>query len=541
MLDELHVSNIALIEDATIAFAPGLTVLTGETGAGKTALLAALRLICGARADNSVVRDGADEALAEACLVDDDEHVVRRRLSASGRSRCTVDGAMATVGELAAITSSIEVHGQHEQVLLLEPARQLAYLDAWADDDELRARYADARLAYQEARAALDELEQARGKDQQELEFMGFTCQQIEKVNPQPGELEELEEELPRLQHADQLAQALQGARAALHDDGGALDLIAQAASDLMHQQGIDDELDELAARLDGQMRDLEDLTRDLSAYAQSIDTDPARLEDTLERLDKLNGLMKRFGPGMEQVFATWQAAKRAIESAQDSPQRMEEARARVARAQDAYRQAAAALCAARHDAARTFCEQLGQAVAELAMEGARFEFSFAELAFERWGESGSEQVELLYQPAPTAKARPLRRIASGGELSRILLVLECIHYDSCESDASRSTIVFDEVDSGIGGVTGNAVAKRLAALSKGAQVIVVTHLAQVAALADEHYVVRKQGVADALPHTSVAPVTGEARVAEIARMLSGDDDERALDHARALLEGARP
>ncbi len=539
MLDELHVSNIALIEDATIAFAPGLTVLTGETGAGKTALLAALKLICGARADASVVRDGAEEALAEARLVDDDEHIVRRRLSVAGRSRCTIDGAMATVGELAALTSSIEVHGQHEQVLLLEPARQLAYLDAWAQDADLVERYAQARSAYQEACVALDELEQARGKDEQELEFMRFTCEQIEKVNPQPGELEELEDELPRLQHADQLAQALSRACAALHDDGGALDLIAQGTSELMHQQGIDDELDGLAVRLDGQMRDLEDLTRDLSAYAHAIDTDPARLEETLERLDKLNGLMKRFGPGMEQVFATWQTARRAIESAQDSPQRMEEARARVAQAEDAYRQAAVALSAARHDAARTFCEQLGHAVAELAMEGARFEFSFDELAFERWGESGSEQIELLYQPAPTSKSRPLRRIASGGELSRILLALECLHYDSSDSGITRSTIVFDEVDSGIGGATGNAVARRLATLAKGAQVIVVTHLAQVAALADEHYVVSKQSLADALPHTSVEPVTGEARVVEIARMLSGDDDERALDHARSMLEAA--
>ncbi len=539
MLDELHVSNIALIEDATIAFAPGLTVLTGETGAGKTALLAALKLICGARADASVVRDGAEEALAEARLVDDDEHIVRRRLSVAGRSRCTIDGAMATVGELAALTSSIEVHGQHEQVLLLEPARQLAYLDAWAQDADLVERYAQARSAYQEARVALDELEQARGKDEQELEFMRFTCEQIEKVNPQPGELEELEDELPRLQHADQLAQALSRACAALHDDGGALDLIAQGTSELMHQQGIDDELDGLAVRLDGQMRDLEDLTRDLSAYAHAIDTDPARLEETLERLDKLNGLMKRFGPGMEQVFATWQTARRAIESAQDSPQRMEETRARVVQAEDAYRQAAVALSAARHDAARTFCEQLGHAVAELAMEGARFEFSFDELAFERWGESGSEQIELLYQPAPTSKSRPLRRIASGGELSRILLALECLHYDSSDSGITRSTIVFDEVDSGIGGATGNAVARRLATLAKGAQVIVVTHLAQVAALADEHYVVSKQSLADALPHTSVEPVTGEARVAEIARMLSGDDDERALDHARSMLEAA--
>lgn len=540
MLDELHVSNIALIEDATIGFSPGLTVLTGETGAGKTALLAALKLICGARADKSVVRDGADEALAEARLVGEGEHVVRRRLGVDGRSRCAIDGAMATVGELAQATSTIEVHGQHEQVLLLEPARQLAYLDAWAQDEALVEAYRLARASYLDARAACDEIERARGRNEQELEFLRFTCEQIEKVNPQPGEYEELSEELPRLQHADQLSQALQGACAALHDDGGALDLIARGSAELARQRGIDDELDELAERLDDQMANLEDLTRDLSSYAQGIDTDPYRLEEALARLDKLSGLAKRYGPTMDQVFATWEQARASLASADDSPHRLEQAHARVDETKELLERAARALSDARHEAAGRFAKKLAASVAELSMEGAAFEFSFAPLDFDRWGETGSEQVELLYQPSASSKPRPLRRIASGGELSRILLALECMHNVTCQADTERSTIVFDEIDSGIGGATGNAVARRLAELALGVQVIVVTHLAQVAALADEHYVVTRQNADEALPTTTVAEVTGEGRVAEIARMLSGESDERALDHARSLLEGAR-
>lgn len=541
MLDELHVSNIALIEDATLAFAPGLTVLTGETGAGKTALLAALKLICGVRADSAAVRDGADEALAEARIIDGaDELIVRRRVNAAGRSRCTIDGSMASVTELAAATTSIKVHGQHEQVRLLEPSRQLAYLDDWTDDATLIERYVAARVEYLQARAALDQLEQARGKNEQELEFMRYTCEQIEKVNPQMGEYEQLEEELPRLQHADQLEQALAQACSALHEDGAAIDLIAQASAALSRQAGIDDELDGLATRLDDQLRELEDTTRDLSAYAQGIDADPYRLEETLGRLDKLSGLMKRFGPDMEHVFATWQSAKEALESAQDSPERLQTARLLVEETQYTYEAAAQALSDARRAAALEFCAQLSDALAELAMGDARFEFSFTPLAFERWGEAGSEQVELLYQPAPGAKFRPLRRIASGGELSRILLALECLHYDAPNAADARCTIVFDEVDAGIGGATANAVAQKLSMLSQSAQVIVVTHLAQLAALADEHYVVSKQAIADSLPQTSVVPVAGEERVHEIARMLSGDDDERTLEHARALLEGAR-
>lgn len=540
MLEELHVSNIALIEDATLGFAPGLTVLTGETGAGKTALLAALKLICGARADATVVRDGSDEALAEALLADEDEHVVRRRLSAAGKSRCTIDGAMATVKELAAMTSSIEVHGQHEQVALLEPVRQLAYLDDSAEDGEALERYRSARAAYFEAKDELEELMRMQGESDQQLEYLSFVREQIEKVDPQPGEYEQLEEELPRLQNADQLAQSLQAARDALHADGGAIDLLAKAFGELSRQRGIDDELDELSERLYVALQELEDLARDISGYAETIDTDPYRLEETLGRLDELSGLMKRFGPDMNSVFETWEKAKLAQDAAGDSPQRMHDAQAAVEAAHLAYERAASELSQRRHQASRTFCEELAKSVHELAMEGASFDFEFDELPFERWTESGSEQVELMYQPAKAAKMRPLRRIASGGELSRILLALECLHYGSGAHDVERSTIVFDEVDSGIGGATGNAVARRLASLSKDVQVIVVTHLAQVAALADTHYVVMKDIQPAGLPQTSVVVVSGEDRVVEVARMLSGDDDVQALNHARALLEGAR-
>ena len=538
MLDELHVSNIALIEDATIAFDPGLTVLTGETGAGKTALLAALKLICGARADSAVVRDGADEAVAEARLVDSEEHIVRRRLSASGRSRCSIDGAMATVGQLASACSSIEVHGQHEQVLLLEPSRQLSYLDSWLDDASCLPRYAQARASYLAARDALEALRKDRDTNARELEFTKFMLEQIEKVAPEEGEYEQLEEDLPRLQHADDLNQAVQEALSALHDDEGTLDLIARASMALGGQSGIDDALDALGERLGGLESELEDLARDLSAYAQTIDVDPYRLERTLERLDELSGLMKRFGPGMDQVLAAERHARAVIETAQASPVQEEEAQARLAEAESAYRAAAHALGEMRRSTAKRICAQLVDAVAELAMQGAGFSFAFDELAFERWGESGSEAIELMYRPAPTAKYRPLRRIASGGELSRILLALECLHYGTASSGRSQATIVFDEVDAGIGGAVGTAVARRLAILSRSVQVIVVTHLPQVAALADAHYVVNRQNVADALPHTTVTRVSGERRVTELARMLAGDDDQTARDHARSLLSG---
>lgn len=540
MLDELHVRNIALIEDASIAFSPSLTVLTGETGAGKTALLAALDLICGKRADSLVVSDGADEALAEARFVEGgEEHVLKRRLSSSGRSRCTVDGSMATVGELAQAASSIRVHGQHEQVLLLEPATQLAYLDSWiSPEGEHLQPYRAARQRYLAARERFDELDSSNAQAAQELEFMRFTEGQISKVDPKQGEYEELEAELPRLQHGEQLAQAVNGALACLHDDGASIDLLARAVEELERQGGVDEELDAIAERLSGLLSELDDATRELSSYAEGVVCDPQRLEDVLARLDELSGLMRRYGPGMEQVFATWKRAKAAIARADASPEQLEAARGELASAERAYRAAGKELAGLRHEAGERFCESLAASVHELAMEGAAFEFSFSELPLERWTEAGSERVELLYRPAPSSSARPLSRIASGGELSRILLSLECLYQGRTPSDASR-TIVFDEVDQGVGGATGNAVAERLASLSQSAQVVVVTHLPQVAARAERHYVVSKERGSDGSVTTSVEEVEGASRVREVARMLAGTSDEAALEHARTLLASA--
>ena len=538
MLDELHVRDIALIADAEIEFSPGLTVLTGETGAGKTALLCALKLVCGRRADSKAVRDGAREACAEArFLAAGEEHIVRRRVNAQGRSRCTLDGAMATVSELADATAGIRMHSQHEQVALLQPAVQLSYLDAWIDADTAHlSPYLEARDAWQRAAAALAELEDESAAAAGELELFRFALAQIDELSPEEGEYERLESELPRLRHAEQLAEAVSCALQALHADGAAGDLMAQAGQTLARQRGIDPALDELAERLDLLGEQAEDLARDLAAYAEGVEHDPHRLAEVLDRLDALSGLAKRFGPGMEQVLATREKARRALAAADAGPEHLESARGEEARARSVYEAAAAELANRRRDAAQSFCAELAASLAELAMGDACLEFSFEDLPFERWTDAGPQRAELLYRPAPAAAARPMSRIASGGELSRMLLALECMH--RAHAAGSDDVLVFDEVDAGIGGATANAVAARLAALAENAQVVVVTHLAQVAARADMHYVVEKHGDGTSV-ETTVVRVGGAARVAEIARMLAGGTDETALEHARSLLAAA--
>ncbi len=538
MLDELHVRGIALIEEARLEFAPSMTVLTGETGAGKTALLEALGLVSGARATAKAVRDDAEEAEVQARIIsaDDEEHVLCRRLTSQGRSRCTVDGQMVSVGELAEFTQDIRIHGQHEQVALLQPAVQLDYLDAWIQPDlgHLEA-YRSAREDYLALAERLQRMEDDSAAAARDLEFLRFSASEIDKVDPQEGEYDQLQVDLPRLQHAEELTSALETALSDLGDDDAAADLVSQAVLSLQRLEGIDPALDEMCNRLSSLETDLADFNRDLRAYRETVEFDTDALSRTLTRLDELSGLMKRFGPTMEQVFELRERARRVLDEADGSTEELSKVREEVDRAKEKLQQAGEALTEVRQEAGERFCSELASSLVDLAMEGASFEFSFEELPFERWTADGPTRVELFYRPAPTAKLRPLSHIASGGELSRILLALECMHL-STSSDARTETLVFDEVDQGIGGATGTAVAARLSELAEVAQVIVVTHLPQVAAAADRHYVVIKEGGDESLPITDVHCVEGEERVHEIARMLAGDINDTSLTHARNLL-----
>ncbi len=543
MLTQLHVRNLALIQEASLELGHGLTAITGETGAGKTALLSALRLITGQRADSKAVRDGAQEALVEArfepAATQEDEQFAARKLTAQGRSRCSLNGEMATVAQLSRAMAFVHMHNQHDQVQLLQPAEQLRLLDAYiSPTGEHMTAYRAALAAFKAAAKRCKELEDAVGKQEQELEYCRFVCSQISQVNPQEGEYERLEEELPRLQHAEQLAQAAINALGALDADGGALDTAAQASQSLRRQEGVDPQLDVIAAALDEHQAALADAASALRDYARGLSYDPTAVQSHLSRLSALDGLMKRYGPTMEQVFAAWDNAKAMLEGTGASPEQIARARQERDAATEELKAQGKALQEARREAAQRLCDELAASVADLAMPNASFEFSFSYLNGARWTDAGPATAELLYRPAPTVTARPLRQIASGGELSRILLALECVlraQGGSPEGD----TLVFDEVDAGIGGATGEAVGKRLLQLSQHAQVIVVTHLPQVACLANAQLCVEKHMGAHGVPCTKVVSVEGERRVEELARMLAGTDDALALEHARKLLDVA--
>lgn len=545
MLDELHVQNIALIDDAVFRPASGLTVLTGETGAGKTALISALKLIMGERSDASMVRDGADAATVEARLFsasgsqdlsgDDDGIVVVRRLGSDGRSRSKVNGAMAANKQLAHEAGSlIDLCGQHEHQRLLSASSHLEMLDAWAHDTVAPAleEYASAFQCAKEAQAELERVVAAAHSSSSALDDARFTLARIDELAPCEGEYEELMARLPLVENAESLAQAANAAYAALAGESGegALGLVNAAASALDGVAGIDSDLAAAARTLREASFALEDVARDMRAYRDGVEFDPGELAGMQERASALQGLMRSFGPSMGDVFARRAQAEETVRLSDDSQAVIAQAERAVAEAEERLAKAACALTDARRSAAPLFVQAVCEQMARLEMGSASLVCEFTELPRTQWSAARPASMEFLYRPGAGMQARPLARIASGGEMSRVMLACKVV-LGACDT---AETLVFDEVDAGVGGATAVALADVLADLAKTRQVIVVTHLAQVAVRAQCHYLVSKTD--GDVPVTHLAELEGEHRVQEIARMLSGDSSEAALAHAREML-----
>ena len=540
MIDELRARDVALIRDASIEPARGLTVLTGETGTGKTALLSSIKLLVGERADAGMVREGAEALEVQGRLFlregDADGTVVRRRVSADGRGRVEMDGRMASVRELAErVGSTVDLCGQHEHQRLLRPQTHAGLLDAWAGDATSEAVSAwraalDAASAAAAELARVRELGRATGARLEEAEFV---LRRIDEVGPREGELEELEAELPRVEHGEALMSCALGVRELLSGDGAAADELSEAVRELSEAARFDGRLSGFADTLRGALIDVEDVSSELRAYADEVDFDPAELERVQSRLARLEGLMRAYGPRMADVFARRDEAREVIATAGDGGELERAARREVERRERELAHAADALDAVRAEAAPRLAAAVSEQMASLEMGTAALEVSLARLPRAEWGRQGPSRVELLYRPAAGLTARPLRKIASGGEVSRVMLAVKAVLGEADDCD----TLVFDEVDAGVGGATAVALARTLARLARTHQLIVVTHLAQVAVVADRHYLVRKTD--GDVPETTLREIAGEERVAEVARMLSGDTGPASLDLARQMLAEA--
>ena len=539
MIDELRARDVALIRDATIEPAAGLTVLTGETGAGKTALLSSIKLLVGERADAGMVREGAPSLEVEGRLFlrggDEDGTVVRRRVGADGRGRVELDGRMASVRELAErVGSTVDLCGQHEHQRLLAVQTHVDMLDSW-----IGAAAADALATYQDAladaQAAAAELERVREMGRatgEKLDEAAFVLRRIDEVDPREGELEELEAQLPRVEHGEALMAAASGARELLSGDGGACDSLGDAVRALSDASRYDAALGAWAKTLESSLIDIEDVASELRDYADEVDFDPDELERLQTRLAALEGLRRAYGPRMADVFERRERAREVVAAASDGGELERRAKEELDRREAELSRAADALDAVRAEAAPRLARAVSEQMAFLEMGTAELEVSQERLPRAEWGRRGPSRVEFLYRPAAGLTARPLRKIASGGEVSRVMLALKVVlgESDDCE------TLVFDEVDAGVGGATAVALASVLARLATTHQVIVVTHLAQVAVAAERHYLVRKLEGELGVPETTLVEICGEDRVAEVARMLSGDTGAASRDLAREML-----
>jgi len=562
VIEELHIRDLALIEEAWLELSEGLTVLTGETGAGKTVLLSALKLMLGERADSSAVRHGAAEAVVEGrfvlspsetsaqsadagdsaetseilCPEAEDGHgeiVVSRRVSSEGRSRCVLNGSMVSVGTLErCVGPAVDLHGQHDHQALLRPASHIGYLDRFgaAPVEDNLTRYRESLGEYRARTAELEEIERGIARSAEELAVNRLILEEIDRVDPAPHEDDEIETALPAMQHAEEIARSTTEARSLISGDGGAAEQVAAACSALDRVAEHVAEIAEVAASLRGAGAALDDAGFSLGNL-QTGRFDEDELNVAMSRLAALDGLKKRFGPSLEAVIERRESLRRSLEIVEAGEDAVADARNAQLEAEQRLRAAAAELLAVRTEVAGRFRAAVLEQTAGLELGSIRFEVSFSEVPFERWSESGSHAVEFLYSPVADMPARPLAKIASGGEISRVMLALKTVLGPA----GGASTLVFDEIDAGIGGSTATAVGERLANLSRGHQVLVVTHLAQVAAFADTHYVVRKVED-DSRTATVVVPVEGEQRVRELARMLAGDETEVALSHARELL-----
>jgi DNA repair protein RecN (Recombination protein N) len=549
VLRELHISGLGVIDDLDLPLHPGLNVLTGETGAGKTMITVGLALALGARANASLVRDGADAARVQALFevdrvsearavldgwVDDGEVLLARTIPAEGKGTARIGGQLATASALATLGPVlVEVHGQGQTQRLLEPAIQTAFLDRYAGDRHLvaLAAFRETHDALQTATAAVERLRDAARDRERELDLLAYQVREIEAVSPEPGESERLAGEEARLGHVERLMESGGAAEAALAgDDGGAADALGLAARALEEAGALDPEAGELAARGAALSVEVAELARDVRRYRESLAVDPERLQLLRERIGALKSLQRRYGETDADVLSFMAEASRRLAELAGADERLAELDETV-EALTAQRVARAALVTAGRDgAAGRLATALGAELEELGMPGALVEVGLDPLTVP--GPAGAERVELRFAGGPDLALHPLAKSASGGELSRTMLACRSVMADL----DLVPTLVFDEVDAGIGGRAGLAVGRRLARLALDRQVLVVTHLPQIACFADRHVQVTKRGGT-----ASAQVLDDEARVRELSRMLAGlDRSESAISHAEELLVEAR-
>ena len=555
MLVELLVENYAVVERVRVRFHSGLNLLTGETGSGKSIVVDALGLLFGGRASADIVRAGAERARisgvfeiqrspALATLLEDagiepedEELLIEREIQLNGKSRALVGNRPATAALLRELAPFLgDIHGQHDQQQLFSPLVQCEMLDVFAEAGDPARTVETVYRQWREAAAGLDELERTSQEKLRMADLWAFQRKEIEAVAPKPGEDAELESERQILRNVVRLQESAGVAYAALYEDPqSALVQLRAATKRLEEVARIDLSVTETLAALQSASISADEAAHGLRHYLGSLEADPARLDEVEARLAAIEKLKRKYGATIEEIDAFLESVRSGLAAVENSDERRQALTKEAARLAQTYEAAAAKLSTLRKDAAKKLGQKVARELAALAMEKSRVEIAVEPAP---WSERGADTVRFLISPNPGEEPKPLDKIASGGELSRVALALK-----SCTASRSNAsaplTLVFDEVDAGVGGSAAEAVGRRLKGLSRSAQVICVTHLPQIAGFADHHYSVEKHSVKGRTT-AAVEELTPEARTREIGRMLSGERvTPEALRHAEQLIKMA--
>jgi DNA repair protein RecN (Recombination protein N) len=544
MLRFLAIRHLAVIDHLEIDLAPGLTVLTGETGAGKSMFVEAIDLLTGGRSSTDLVRTGEDTATIQAIFEqqshDAPEIIIRREISAQGRSRAYINDALATTTALRDLgTSLVDLHGQHEHQSLLDPAEHAGLVDTFADHPATLARVATAHEAWRLAASALERTRLSAREKSARIEWVTFQLHDLDRIAPKPGEDEALLSERQVLANSDRLTRLSTEAFAQLYEgEGAALSSLGGVWKRLADLAALDDRFTPYLEQRDEVRSRLEDLAFMLRDYANDLESSPDRLQQVEDRLAALERLKLKHGPDLSDVIAKHESLRAELDALQASDEAAAGLEKQAHESAGKFREIASNLSSARKVAGQRLAKALEASLAQLAMPKSRVEVRVESFPADegRWSSAGFDAVEFYLSPNPGEDVKPLARIASGGELSRIMLAIKTL----ATPDEEGRTLIFDEVDAGIGGAAADAVGARLQELGRRFQVLCITHLPQIASRGDHHLHISKQ-VKGGRTTTTVARLSGADREMELARMIAGDRvSEQVLASARELLQANR-
>lgn len=579
MIDTLSIRNIALIDELDLELAPGLNIFTGETGAGKSVILRSIGLVLGERASADIVREDADFAEVEASVIPDDEHpiwqtngdeatdtplkdavsdvldpsdavILSRRITANGRSRCQINGRLVNLKQLQVLgTFLVDIHGQHEHQSLFRTQTHLKLLDDFGGNSDAQRHigniYAQLRALQQEAASLTETLKVS----EREKELLEFEIKELTSANLEEGEDETLADEARILKNAEALRksanyvyQQLDSGSSEMGSSGSPLERLRDAAKELIKLSDIDESLSELGDRLESSLYELEDIASQVAHYAETIESNAMRLDEVTDRLALIAKLKRRYGNSIPEILTYHAEAEEKLETLHLGTEKQDVLQTEIHKTIQEAQRLCTALSAKRQHVAKHLSERIQKELRTLGMDKAKFHASVQHIPDDRgpfqmdgkryaFRADGMDAVEFLIAPNIGSEARPIARIASGGEISRIMLALKTVLVQVDEIP----TLLFDEIDSGIGGKVADVVGKKLKELSAFSQVICITHLPQIARFADRHFRVEKQVIGERTLITAKS-LTAEEQVNEIARMHGGKETEIGLAHARELL-----